>query len=69
MSEFMKQRYPLAEPGCGLTVLSMEGGEITLFGSCVKIKTTGKDKLTGSYTRESDFNAGLSESAFRRLSD
>ncbi len=37
MSEFMKQRYPLAEPGCGLTVLSMEGGEITLFGSCVKM--------------------------------
>ncbi|MCM1259285.1 MAG: hypothetical protein NC307_15775 [Roseburia sp.] len=42
MSEFVT-RYPPAEPGCGLTVFSMEGGEITLFGSCVKIKTTGQD--------------------------
>ncbi len=39
MSEFRKQRYPLAEPGCGLTVLSMEGGEINFFGSRVNIKT------------------------------
>ncbi len=147
MRDIVRGRYPLAEPGCGLTVLSMEGGEITLFGSCVKIKTTGKDsydtiedapesrpvvdqadanlwnglkvssffavlgsvalfgatiatggtalillggaciaggasistgvysvssygkdKLTGSYTSESDFNAGLSESAFRGAS-
>lgn len=147
MSDIASGRYSLADPGCGLTVLSMEGGEITLFGSCVKITTTGqdsydtiedapenrptvdqadvnlwhglkvssffaflgsvalfgatiatggtalillggaciaggasistgvysvssygKDKLTGSYTSESEFNAGLSESAFRGAS-
>lgn len=39
MSEFMKRRYPLAEPGCGLTVFSMEGGEINFFGNRVDIKT------------------------------
>ncbi len=37
MWDIVRGRYPLAEPGCGLMVLSMEGGEITLFGSCVKM--------------------------------
>ena len=43
MSDFMKKRYTLAEPGCGITVLSMEGSEINLFGSHTAIKTSAED--------------------------
>ncbi len=43
MSDIFKKKYMLAEPGCGLTVFSMEGGEINLFGSCTLIKTSAED--------------------------
>ncbi len=43
MSEIFKKTYTVAEPGCGLTVFSMEGSEINLFGSCTVIKTSGED--------------------------
>ena len=43
MSEIFKKTYTVAEPGCGLTVFSMEGSEINLFGSRTVIKTSGED--------------------------
>ena len=43
MSDIMSGRYALAEPGGGLTVLSMDGGEIDLFGDYTSIKTTATD--------------------------
>ncbi len=59
----------------------IEGGTelILLGGACIaggasistgvySVSSYGKDKLTGSYTSESEFNAGLSESAFRGAS-
>lgn len=36
-------KYSLVEPGSGVTVFSMEGGEINLFGSYTNIITTGID--------------------------
>lgn len=36
-------KYSLVEPGSGVTVFSMEGGEINLFGSYTNIITTGVD--------------------------
>lgn len=42
MSEFVT-RYPLLEPGCGITVFSMEGGEINFLGNRVDIKTKIRD--------------------------
>ncbi len=43
MSDFMKKKYTLAEPGCGITVFSMEGSEVNLFGSRTMIKTSEED--------------------------
>ena len=43
MSDIFRKTYTVAEPGCGLTVLSMEGGEIHLFGSHMVIKTSAED--------------------------
>lgn len=43
MSDFMCGRYAMTEPGGGLTVLSMDGGEIDLFGAYTSIKTTATD--------------------------
>lgn len=36
-------KYSLVEPGSGVTVFSMEGGQINLFGSYTNIITTGVD--------------------------
>lgn len=36
-------KYSLVEPGSGVTVFSVEGGEINLFGSYTNIITTGVD--------------------------
>ena len=43
MAEIYNGRYALADPSSGLTVFSMEGGELNMFGSCTKIKTTQRD--------------------------
>ena len=40
MAEIYNGKYALADPSSGLTAFSMEGGEINMFGSCTKIKTT-----------------------------
>lgn len=43
MSDIFKKTYTVAEPGCGLTVFSMEGSEINLFGSYTLISTSAED--------------------------
>ncbi len=40
MANIMNGRYVLAEPSSGLTVFSLDGGELNMFGSCTKIKAT-----------------------------
>lgn len=40
MAEIYNGRYALADPGSGLTVVSMENGELNMFGSCTRIRTT-----------------------------
>ena len=46
MPGIMNGRYALAEPGSGLTVLSMDGGEIGLFGSYTSITMTESDSFS-----------------------
>ena len=43
MADIMNGRYALADPSSGLTVLSFEGGELNMFGSCTRIRTTQRD--------------------------
>lgn len=43
MSDLFKKTYTVAGPGCGLTVFSMEGSEIELFGSHTVISTSAED--------------------------
>ncbi|MCM1259106.1 MAG: hypothetical protein NC307_14820 [Roseburia sp.] len=43
MSGIFKKTYTVAEPRCGLTVFSMKGSEINLFGSHTVIKTSAED--------------------------
>ena len=44
MAELYNGRYALADPSSGLTAISMECGEINIFGSCTKISTTKRDR-------------------------
>ncbi len=43
MAEIHSGRYALAVPGSGLTVVSMEGGAVNMFGSCTRIKTAQRE--------------------------
>lgn len=43
MADIMNGRYALADPSSGLTVLSLEGGELNMFGSCTRIRTTQRE--------------------------
>lgn len=43
MSDIVKRKYTLAEPGSGLMVLSMDGGEINLFGGHTVIEASEFD--------------------------
>ena len=43
MPDFIKKKYALAEPGNGVTMFNMEGGEINLFGSHTIIKSSEFD--------------------------
>lgn len=40
MAGIYNGRYALADPGSGLTVVSLEDGELNMFGSCTRIRTT-----------------------------
>lgn len=40
MADIINGRYALADPYSGLTVFSLEGGELNMFGSCTKIRTS-----------------------------
>lgn len=42
MTNIVNGRYALADPSSGLTMLSLEGGELNMFGSCTRIRTTHK---------------------------
>ncbi len=43
MADIMSGRYALADPSSGLTVASLDGGELNMFGSCTRIRTTQRD--------------------------
>lgn len=43
MADIMNGRYALADLCSGLTVLSLEGGELNMFGSYTMIRTIQKD--------------------------
>ncbi len=43
MTNIVNGRYALADPSSGLTMLSLEGGELNMFGSCTRIRTTHKE--------------------------
>lgn len=40
MADIINGRYALADPYSGLTVFSLDGGELNMFGSCTKIRTS-----------------------------
>ncbi len=43
MADIINGRYALADPNSGVTVFSLEGGEINMFGSYTQIKTTQRE--------------------------
>lgn len=43
MANIVNGRYALADPSSGLTMLSLEGGELNMFGSYTRIRTTHKE--------------------------
>lgn len=47
MADIMNGRYALADPSSGLTVLSLDGGELNMFGSCTRIRTTRHPETWG----------------------
>ena len=45
MADVMNGRFALADPSSGLTALSLEGGELNMFGKCTRIRTTQRDSF------------------------
>lgn len=43
MADIINGRYALADPYSGLTVFSLEGGELNMFGSCTRIRTSQRE--------------------------
>ena len=43
MADIMNGRYALADPGSGVTVISLEGGELDMFGDYTLVRTTQRD--------------------------
>ncbi|MDE6056126.1 MAG: hypothetical protein K2G55_20755 [Lachnospiraceae bacterium] len=46
MTDVMNGRLVLADPSSGLTALSLEGGELNMFGKYTRIRTTQRDSFS-----------------------